>query len=199
MSDNEFDDNIPSELDTLKERADIMGIKYHPNIGVEKLREKVNGVLQGTEEKEEPVNEETPKPAVKAKKIIPQKSQVQLMQEYHTRLRNEARRLVRVVVVCMNPNKKDWPGEIITTGNSVVGTLKKFVPFNVEAGYHVPHMIYELLRDRKYQHFVKKKVNGKDVMESVISPEFNIRLLDPLTPQQLDELKTKQALNRSID
>ena len=29
------------ELTLLKERADLMGIKYHPSIGVDKLREKV--------------------------------------------------------------------------------------------------------------------------------------------------------------
>ena len=33
------------ELTLLKERADLMGIKYHPSIGVDKLREKVNSVL----------------------------------------------------------------------------------------------------------------------------------------------------------
>lgn len=29
-----------NELDVLKERADQLGISYHPNIGVDKLREK---------------------------------------------------------------------------------------------------------------------------------------------------------------
>ena len=39
---------LPDELTTLKGRADLLGIAYHPSIGVEKLREKVKAALAGT-------------------------------------------------------------------------------------------------------------------------------------------------------
>jgi hypothetical protein len=37
---------IPDELTSLKARADLMGITYHPSIGVDKLREKVQAALE---------------------------------------------------------------------------------------------------------------------------------------------------------
>ena len=44
------------ELATLKERADKMGITYSPNIGIEKLKEKINAAL-GTDTSEERVDD----------------------------------------------------------------------------------------------------------------------------------------------
>ena len=37
----------PTELEALKKRADQMGLTYHPSIGVDALREKVNAHLSG--------------------------------------------------------------------------------------------------------------------------------------------------------
>ena len=41
-------------LAMLKSKADVMGISYSPNIGVDALAEKINAKLNGTEEKKEP-------------------------------------------------------------------------------------------------------------------------------------------------
>jgi hypothetical protein len=212
---NETEVQIPSELDSLKERARIMGIAFSPNIGVDTLRARVNAKLNGEDAPDEsetpPVTEDEPpakaegppevKPApTSTSPKAKTKSIAQLKLELQTRQRNDARKLVRVVVQCMNPNKKDWTGEIFTVSNAVVGTIKKFVPFGVEAGYHVPHMIYEMIKNRKYQHFTKKKLaNGQSHVESKISPEFNIRLLNALTMEEMKELHERQALNHSID
>ncbi len=40
------------------------------------------------------------------------------------RLIREANSLVRCRISCMNPAKKDWPGEIFTVSNAVVGTVR---------------------------------------------------------------------------
>ena len=40
------------ELSALKARADLLGISYHPSIGLEKLREKVNKAMTSTKEEE---------------------------------------------------------------------------------------------------------------------------------------------------
>ena len=47
MAENEVQeiDEMEDELTLLKERADMMGVKYHPSIGLEKLKEKVNEKL----------------------------------------------------------------------------------------------------------------------------------------------------------
>ena len=57
MSDIQEELNAPDELSALKTRADAMGISYHPSIGLEKLRAKVNGAIETTTE--EPTKEET--------------------------------------------------------------------------------------------------------------------------------------------
>jgi hypothetical protein len=196
------EENIPSELESLKERATQMNIQFAPNIGVDKLRARVNDKLNGTNTEEE-LDQDKPKQEVKERPAAPkkpQKTEAQLKHEMVLRQRKEANRLVRVVVHNMNPNKKDWPGEIMTVSNSVVGTIKKYVPFNVENGYHVPQMILNLMKDRQYQKYTKKRLpGGQTKVESSLAPEFNIQILDPLTPKEMQELATKQALNHSID
>ena len=61
MSDNQNEDvlEMPDELTSLKQRADLLGLSYHPSIGLEKLRDKVNAALSSQEEsKPEEVNQE---------------------------------------------------------------------------------------------------------------------------------------------
>ena len=95
------------ELSTLKARADLLGVSYHPSIGVEKLREKLAAAMENTE----PNNEGT---GIGAGTETKEQKRLRLLQE--------ATKLVRIRVTCMNPAKKEWEGEIITVGNNVVGT-----------------------------------------------------------------------------
>lgn len=166
-------DTTPSELELLKERADQMGISYHPNIGLDKLREKVNAVLAP-----EPKEEDAPAGA----------------ESEREKLIKEASKLKRINITCMNPAKRDWPGEIFTCGNAVVGTFRKFVPFGTENGYHVPNIIYNMLKERKFQQFRNEKSkNGVNVRVGYMVAEFAIQDLPPLTKEELDQLRKDQA------
>lgn len=170
---------VPDELATLKARADTLGIQYHPSIGVEKLREKVNGALtdvSATEVKEDP--------AVSQRK----------------KDRDEASKLVRLRLTCMNPNKKEWDGEFITAGNAVIGSFTKFVPFNAPDGWHVPHIIYQQLRDRECQVFTTvRDPKGNSSRKGKLIKEFSIEILPPLTAEELRDLAQRQAMAKSID
>lgn len=170
-----------TELEGLKARASQLGISFHPSIGLDKLREKVTAAL--TDDKPE------------AKKDEPKKeSEFQRIK----RLKAEAHRLVRIRVTCMNPAKKDWEGEIFTVGNSVVGSVKKFVPFNVEDGWHVPHIMYEMLRERMCQIFVNGKTqSGVTKRESKLIREFAVEILPDLSKQELQELAQRQAMGKT--
>ena len=77
-----------SELDLLKQRADDMGIGYHPKIGLEALKAKVNAKL-------EPKVDE----AVLSKNAL------------RNKLTSEAKPLVRVTIINNNRTKKEWKGE----------------------------------------------------------------------------------------
>lgn len=173
------DELVVDELEVLKARADKLGIKYHPSISLAKLKEKVSAEL----EEESPEEVVTVKPG--------KETDVQLK----ARKRREANALIRIRVSCMNPNKKEWDGEIITTGNTNTGTIKKFVPFNSDEGYHVPHMIYEQLLQRQCQVFVTVKDNrGNKVRKGKLIKEFAVEVLTPLTEKELKELAQRQAM-----
>jgi len=175
----EQNDNIEDELTVLKQRADQMGLKYHPSIGVVKLRDKVNTLLSSSPPDTAPPIEASPS-------VTPPK--VESKAAMRTRLKREANRLVRIRLTCMDPNKKDWPGEIFTVGNTVVGTFKKYIPFQAEEGWHVPQIIYEQLKERECQVFVKKVVAGRPIMQGKLIKAFAIEKLPPLTHTELKNI-----------
>ena len=155
-------ENQPTELELLKERAVQMGISFHPSIGVDKLRAKVEAAIQGvpdptaTDEHVQEAPAPEPDQTANDDQVLPAPASAPVMSEYQkTQMqRMEAMKLMRVVVSCMNPAKQAWEGEIFTVSNDIVGTVKKFVPFNVDTGYHIPHIIYEQLMERMCQIFV---------------------------------------------
>ena len=173
----------PDELSTLKARADLLGISDHPSIGVEKLREKLAATIT-----DEAKNEDT-----EVSKPTESEAQKRL------RLLQEATKLVRIRVTCMNPAKKEWEGEIITVGNSAVGTLKKYIPFNADEGWHVPNIMYEALKERQCQVFVSTKTkNGVTIRQGKLIKEFAIEVLPPLTEEELKDLAQRQAMAKSV-
>lgn len=179
------------ELTVLKERAAKMGIKHHPSIGVDALREKVNAALADapqSEAKAEDKGSDVKQPGRET------------LAERRMRLKREASELVRVRLSCMNPAKKEWAGEIITCGNTTVGTFKKFVPFNADDGWHIPRIMLQVLQDRQCQVFVtSKSKHGVAVRTGKLIKEFAIEVLTPLTKEELHDLAQRQAMAKSID
>lgn len=176
-----------AELASLKTRADLLGVKFHPSISVEKLREKLNAALVTVA----PVPDE---PVVVA--AVPEETLVQR----RFRKKREANTLVRIRVTCMNPAKKDWAGEIFTSGNSLVGSFTKFVPFNADEGWHVPNIIVEQIKERQCQIFVPvKDARGNTTRKGKMIKEFAIEVMPDLTPDELAELARRQAMSKAID
>jgi len=231
-----------SELDTLKARADQVGLSYHPNIGVDTLRKKINEFLTGEVEQPDPEITSSADRALAAAMTAPAQAQSapvqahravtlqepaaahrtavgryvspkafadekqlprgenESLQEFRLRKRNHAMALIRVNVTCMNPAKREWDGEIFTTGNALVGSISKYVPFNSEDGWHIPRILYNFLRDRECQVFVTVTDQRQNkIRKGKMIKEFNIEVLEPLTPQELQELKERQALARSVE
>lgn len=183
-TDNDTQAIVQDELSALKARADMLGLTYHPSIGLEKLREKVNAALA-------PPAEETKEPQVAAVETENQRNQ---------RFKREASKLVRIRVACMNPAKKEWEGEIFSAGNSVVGSFTKFVPFNAEDGWHVPNMILQMIQDRQCQIFYTvTDTRGNKVRKGKLIKEFSVELLPPLTTEELHDLAQRQAMSNSIE
>lgn len=175
MSDFDTDTELqaPDELTALKERADLLGVKYHPSISLEKLKDKVNAALAPSEEE------------VKQDKAKDKRAELQ----------KKASELVRIRVTCMNPAKKEWEGEIFTVGNAAVGTFKKYVPFNADEGWHVPRIILQQIQERQCQVFYASKDDkGRPIRKAKLIKEFAVEVLPPLTEKELKELAQRQLM-----
>ena len=183
----EQDEPQLDELTLLKQRAQTLGIKFHPSIGLESLRSKVSAAL--TREDAEEAAEEA------AEEPVPEAPAAESRIQMRNRLRKEASAPVRVRVTCMNPNKKEWKGEIFTASNSIVGTFRKYVQFNTEDGWHVPQIILNMIKARQFQTFYTiKNERGVAVRKGKLVPEFAVEVLPPLTEKELMELSRRQAL-----
>jgi hypothetical protein len=199
MSENTQDNDLPQvsaedELAALKQRATMMGIQFHPSIGLDKLREKVNAAVTAT-----PEAPETPEaqPEIDTAAI---NTAVETPGQKAKRLKDDAARLVRIRIQCMNPAKTEWPGEIISVGNSVVGNFSKYVPFGSDEGWHVPNIIYKALNDRMCQVFTTQiDSRGNKTRKGKLIKEFAIEILPDLTPEELHDLAQRQAMSGSID
>lgn len=170
--------DVPNERDTLLARARDMNLSFSNNIGTDKLREKVNAALAP---KNAPVEESL----------------------FHS-VGKAAAKLIRVVVTNNNPNKKHAEGEWFKVGNSILPTIKTFVPFGVTT--HVPQAILNVLKTRKYTSVEQpRKSKYKGLGEEMKAPpkrlrnEFVIEILEPLTQKELDALATQQSRREAVD
>lgn len=185
------------QLKLLKKRADQIGVKYSNNIGLETLAERINNKLEGKEQK--PEEEAPPPPLVKpedAGKPAPKTLREKLVQENM--------KLVRIRITCLDPKKKEWPGEIITVANEYLGTVRKYVPFGeaTEEGYHVPYCIYKYLKARKFLNirtYKDRKNHNQIKIESNWVPEFAIEVLPQLTKEELAKLAAAQTAAGGLD
>ena len=205
---------MPTELDLLKQRATLMGITFSNNIGEETLRQRIadkqaelDAAASGAEntgEKGDTVQQEqgevnaleagaSPKEEVTTERPLTLREKIRL----------EQMRLVRVRITCLDPKKKDLPGEILTVANEYLGTVRKFIPFGelTDDGYHIPYCLYKMLDARKFLHIrtFKDRRTGTVRVESGYVKEFALEVLDPLTPAELAKLATAQKAAGSVE
>lgn len=175
----------------LMQRARMMGLSFSNNIATDKLSKMINdkmeGVLPEPEEKADALN---PLAGDEAGKVPAKKKS--LRQEIH----DKQMRLVRVRITCMDPKKKDLPGEIFTVANEYLGTVRKYIPFGEQTddGYHVPYCLYRMLEKRQFLNIrtVKDKRTGTTRVVTNWAKEFALEILPQLTPAEIQDLKIAQ-------
>lgn len=168
------------ELTLLKRQARAMGIPFSNNIGVETLRAKIKAVMEGEAEKEKTLEDQ----AAEALQKKPKKLSLR------ERLRRENLALVRVRVTNLDPKERDLPGEIFTVANEYVGTVRKYVHFNVP--WHVPKCIYKMMRNAKFLNIRVYKQAGREIVETSWAPKYSIEVLPQLTKEELQKLAVAQ-------
>lgn len=167
-------------LKEMKKQADDMGIKYSPNIGVDKLQDKINKAI-----------------IKKAKAPTPKKAGA-TKEERQTRKRKEAFELVRVKVSCYDPTMKGKSGTYIMASNSLIGTVRKFIQFNKP--WLMPRILVNVMEESKYQAWVDGKSQfGITQKLSAIENRYTVTRLAQLTPQELENISKRQAVTSSLE
>jgi hypothetical protein len=197
------------ELAILKETATKAGIKFHPATGLQKMRDLVRrelapsanshilteaGDISTEQSMLDAMEDKTSMEAraLRARINMPMLPQFQSKLKKEQNARNECGRLVRIIAHNNNPLQKDWQGEIITAANDL-GTWRKFVLFDVE--YHVPKIILNVMKEKKYSHFYTKKNDQGIITRKVkMLPTYNIEILEPLTKRELAQLQKQQQV-----
>lgn len=189
--------NTEDRLAKLQDMCAMSGIEFHHKNSEATLKkllvDKYNSELVGDDEESDEESDEPKELGFKDLDRYPDESDAQ----YSARKRREAHKLIRVRVVCMNPSKKEWGGETFTFGNDVVGTIKRFVPFNVDT--HIENVFLDQIKERKYQEFkVASKGGGVEKKEGFLVREFAIERLEPLSTAELKDLANQQAIANRI-
>lgn len=193
QDETEDEAQAPSELDTLKARADLLGLDYHHKIGADKLRKQIRDHLEPPVETP-PAKQEDEAPLVQTPNAAMARSTILQGKK------KEANKLVRIRVTCMNPNKREWEGEIFAAGNRYIGNIKKYIPFDNAEGWHVPQILVDVIKSKRFQMFVERRnARGDKYKQGKLIPEYSVEIMPSLTEKQLEELARKQALNHSID
>lgn len=166
----------------LRENGKLLGITFSPNEGIVSMRQKLTDARELL--LQEPLIQDVTVPVDERKAEF----------DVRKKLRMEMTKLVRVQIACLNPAKSELPGEIFTVHNDVVGTVKKFVPYN-EAGesYHIPFFLYKFLKRKKYLQIVPPPKGARTAATTKMVPEFSITVLEQLTPAELKELARAQG------
>ena len=172
------EEEVQQQTQDYKAKLDAENVSYHHNAGLVSL------VMKWQEHD------------AKARGGSQKESRAAKMQ----RKRKEALRLVRVRITNHNPANKNKQGEIFVVANSLIGEVRSFVPYNCEAAqaYHLPEIILKTLKNRKYRSFqtVTNKTTGHKTVRPIEANEFSFEELEPLTQEQLDKLKRRQAIAR---
>jgi hypothetical protein len=190
-----------SDINSLRIQADKLGLKYHHRAGEDKLRTTIGAYLVDNPEKAGLLTEDGLLESVgpKQQEIDPDAKALSPA-EYREFMgpvtRKTCNKLRRVSIMCMDPAKKEWAGEVISVGSAKLGTFKKYIPYDGEP-YHIPQIIYDMLKERQCTVFytVKQKDGrGGDIRKGKLIPAYNIVDLPPLTSDELEQLANKQAL-----
>lgn len=195
-------------LDAARTRATSLGIKFHPNTGLKKLskliEKKMEENVASPPEDQESSTGASAEPIQRIQIVDDATGETKEQRAKRIARERDIRRkrnleLVRVRITCMNPNKKDWDGEILQVANKEV-KIKRYVPFNAENGWHVERMLLDMMREKKCQMYrTVTRRDGNKVRQGYLVPEFSIQELEPLTQEEIDRIAVRQAAEAQLE
>ena len=193
------------ELQHLKNIAAKLNMSFHHNIGAEKLKKQIDeqceemGITFEEVEASLQVNQnasnsnDAPKDEAyieKLKNLTFTQAEAKIAKQNAEERLRDAMKLVRCTITCNNKNKAEYSGEIFSVQNAKLKEVKKMVPFGVVT--HIPQILLNMIKEKKYQMFKTKRENGIPKTTSLLIPEYNIQIHDPITREELEAIKQKQ-------
>jgi hypothetical protein len=192
------------KLQHVRAQAEMLGVKHHHRAGIAKIQQLIDDhlIAQNSELIPEPAAEAAirTEPVVKGyEKIIPM-SEAEYKKETQREAKTKISSLLRVRITCLDPHKKNWPGELISVGSAKLGTFKRYIPFDTEEPWHIPKIIYDVLSERMCSVPIKKKdARGHKTTAYKQIKAYSITIEEPMTAEELKELATQQALAGGLD
>ena len=167
--------------DEIRQELTDNGVTLHHKTGTKKLASTLADVRTKEYKEDTNLGSTEASRAAKAKHLAAMQTKEKL-----------AMKLVRVVVTPNDPNMANYPGLIFSVGASGLNNgrmIKKFVPFNNEEGWHVPVILLNQIENGQMQKFkTVTRANGEKVLEPYLTKKFNVRILDPLTREELEQV-----------
>ncbi|OBX49445.1 hypothetical protein [Moraxella nonliquefaciens] len=161
-----------TEIELLREQLDERGILYKANATKSTLEK----LLQKADEAEELEDENT-----KLKK-----------------LQDEALKLVHVIISPNDPLKQQMTQEYFGTGNLVLGTIARIIPFG--ENWLVEQALLNTIKEKQYQmHIVKRNAKGEEYTESKLVPAYQITELPLPTKAEIEELARTQQARATVE
>lgn len=178
--------DVKAIKDKLRENGKLLGVSFGPNESIPSMHAKLSEARALYEAPPEPV--------------AGLASLTETEADQRQRLYDENMKLVRIRIACLNPNKAGLPGEILTIHSDMVGTVKKYIPYN-EAGeaYHVPYILLKLMKRKKFLQIKQPPKGSRAAPTTKLVPEYGIEILEPLTARELEDLKRAQGAAASAD
>ena len=172
--------------DEMRQELADNGVTLHHKTGTKKLASTLADV-RTKEHKEDPKTPDLPSGSTEASRAAKAKHLAAMQTPEKL-----AMKLTRVVVTPNDPAMVNYPGLIFSVGATGLNNgrmVKKFVPFNNEEGWHVPQIILNQIENGQMQKFrTVTRANGEKVLEPYLTKKFNVRILDPLTPEELEKV-----------
>lgn len=178
----EFEKDLKAKL---RENGKLLGLTFAPNASVQLMHQQLTEA-RAQIENDEPTVVEADLPLSE--------------QDLRKKLKLDNLKLVRIRISCLNPNKAGLPGEILCVHNDIVGTVKKYVPYN-EAGeaYHVPFILLKMMKRKRFLQIKDPPKGSRAAPTTKMVPEYGIEILEQLSPKELEDLKRAQGAASSQD
>jgi hypothetical protein len=187
----------------LLKEAEALGLEIHHRANEETILNKINAeqarrYKEMAEAKSSSDVAEAPEEAEATPKLpktkVRAKTGAQFAQEQFNERKQNARRLVRVRITCMNPDKRKLQGDYFSVGSANMGTIKRFVLFNKP--WHVESAILKEIRNKKFSTYVDvPDGQGGTRRKSQLVAEYGVEILPGLTEKELADLAREQAVS----